>query len=1046
MPNIPTFNAGDLMKDVRENSLNPVINKVNSLDSTVTSLQTDVTNLDKKADKSVIGVSQPNPDQLQFTHGDSSKQVITITQSAEDEIDTTGLQKHEIVGWDPVTGKFKGTGVFANLGELTVAPGTVLFGNHRMSSSIENVVFTNEDSKENYVPVWQDLKPGSNTAYIRAINKDLEDVVRVAKGDANVINPVNRNVQILKDETFFGGTFILAQSATDIIMEIFDKDSYKVWEDQLGDLDAGEHSVSFEIPFDIKKGYLYDIYLKSRDGDIVAKGPVAGTGVEFSWTARRALWEDRLVPSVEKNLLSGTIPVWNSLENRLESTGISSVDGDLITGPEGLKMGAVKVTSSESGLTITPPGSNNGEKILTQSVSGGSETAYIRKYGASKEITISTDDSEDLTGTISFAIVPNDNISVSTISVFPTVPLALMKVEAFNPDGDEVWSQTFYRVDGRSEQELLVGTSPDFKKGIRYLFVVTGQAQSANDVFQLKGKNNVPYGRLGVISWTGEELATKTWVTAQGSVVNNPASLYIKDFTDSTYSPSQDLFFDQRTLFTYKGVGDGSLVLPVLPSNSGVTDTYSLVKNLSENRGTLTLRASGTNSIGDASFPSFTLPYNFTAMILTNVEDSKWLIIVLEGEVLTKTVKDVVEKSDKSGVTIRFTNNTSKDIDFPVGNTLDPSKVVKNISPNNNGKDLTIFYYDDSNVTVKLDGWTSDIAGLQNSINKLKNKLNSRTKFFVYAGATAPVIPKGTRGGYYLTFAGLTSDIDITTPSTSSNISDGTIFFIDNDSDQYSVNIAPGKTGQTFDGSPSVQVLPNTVAWFIKDNGNWHTLFSGYLPSSFKHMVTEVKANLLADDTFLRDIQVQGDQPSADVLSCDKLEFAGCKVAADPKDSRRGIITVDSGISFVNPDGSSVTNTKFKLVGMEVKDPGDGTPPKIHLLTDHGTPAPHPTSAYAFFSTDKDAPGTVPFQTLPVFRGGRVTVHKDTTAPQYVYIMLPPGEGDDAERVGELGGLPAYWAKQSKDYTVGVGQVRTYTVFRSPYPFTEKDVTLVIYP
>lgn len=1046
MPNIPTFSAGTLLKDIREKSLNPAIDKINSLDTGVTSLKGQVTNLETKSDKSIIDVSQPQADQLQFTHGDSSKHVITIAGTKSAEIETSGLQEHEIVSWDPDKGKFVGTGVLANLGEIIVAPGSVIFGQHTMSSSGENVVFTNEASGKNYTPVWQEQKAGSNTAYLRVLNKDIKERVLIPVGNADVINPSFRIVTP-DDVTVFGAKFTLTKAATNVVAYAYDVHDHPIWEDKLGDLESGDVDVNFKIPFDSRVGIPYTIKVLSLDGDLVAKGPVAGTGVAMSVIGKGAGWVDRIVPSVELNMSSGVIPTWNSFENKLASTGVSSVDGDIITGPEGLLAGQVKLSSSESGFTVTPPGSYNGQKILTQNVAGGNEVVYSRKYGSHVETTISDKTTEDLTGRLTFTVDAPENVSLTTISIYPTVPTSFVKFEIFNASGDEVWSHTFYKVGGRSEQELIVPTSPDLKKGERYLFLVKGVAQSTLDTFQLKGEGSTPYCRLGFLPWTGEELATRTWVNNQGTVVHNPAEVFIESFTTTQSSPTEDQFFDQRTLFIYKGSGEGSLTLPALPSNGGVDNTYALVRNSSSDGSNLIINTSGTDKIGDGDLTSFTLPTGYTAMVISDTADGRWLWVVIEEGRVDKSVKDVSEKSDGSGITVRFTDSTSKDIDFPAaGTTLDPSKIVKNITPNNNGKDLTVFYYDDSNVTVRLDGWTSDIDGLQKSINTLKNKINSRTRFFVYSGATAPSIPKGTRGGYYLTFAGMASDLDITTPVTSGTISDGTIFFIDNNSDQYSINITPGKTGQTFDGSPSVQVLPDTVSWFIKDNGNWHTLFSGYLPSSFKHMVTEVKANLLADDTFLRDIQVQGDQPSADVLSCDKLEFAGCKVAADPKDSRRGIITVDSGISFVNPDGSSVTNTKFKLVGMEVKDPGDGTPPKIHLLTDHGTPAPHPTSAYAFFSTDKDAPGTVPFQTLPVFRGGRVTVHKDTTAPQYVYIMLPPGEGDDAERVGELGGLPAYWAKQSKDYTVGVGQVRTYTVFRSPYPFTEKDVTLVIYP
>jgi hypothetical protein len=97
------------------------------------------------------------------------------------------------------------------------------------------------------------------------------------------------------------------------------------------------------------------------------------------------------------------------------------------------------------------------------------------------------------------------------------------------------------------------------------------------------------------------------------------------------------------------------------------------------------------------------------------------------------------------------------------------------------------------------------------------------------------------------------------------------------------------------------------------------------------------------------------------------------------------------------------------------------------------------TSAYALFQADATSPPTLP-PGLPVYRGGRVQLHKDTDTPEYAFIFLPPGEGGKVEKVSESGGLASIWAKESKVY-----DGKTYTVLRSPYPFVEHDLTLFLH-
>ncbi len=483
----------------------------------------------------------------------------------------------------------------------------------------------------------------------------------------------------------------------------------------------------------------------------------------------------------------------------------------------------------------------------------------------------------------------------------------------------------------------------------------------------------------------------------------------------SDLTPSDTTFLDQVPYFFFTGSADATLNLIDMANIPTGRDIAIVVANTSIGNTSLSVSAGSGDSIHTAGSRVINLPRGYTGLLISDKANRLWNVIRL----------------DHPGT----------------GGTGPVDKYVADVQADAGGRNIEVTYSDGTSAKVSLDGFSGDIGAISSALQQLQKRLIAKTKFFVYRGSTAPTIPKGTRGGYYLTFFGLSGNIDTTTPPTASAIADGTLFFVDNNDDTYNINITPGKAGDTIDGGSAFQVVPDTSTWFVRNGTDWQVLYTGYLPSSYKHLLGEIKSSLLADDSFIQDIKVQGDDPNR-IVDCTSLEFPGCSVSADPNDSKKGIINIPgngAGLTFVNPDGTEHTANKFKLVGMEIKDPGDGTPLKLILVDNHNTPQPHNTSAYAFFSTSKTAPNTVDFDSLPVFRGGRVTVHKDTADPQYAYILLPPGEGDDAERIGELGGLPAYWAKESKSYTIG-GQQRTYTVFRSPYPFTEKDVTLVIYP
>lgn len=692
-------------------------------------------------------------------------------------------------------------------------------------------------------------------------------------------------------------------------------------------------------------------------------------------------------------------------------SGVSSVQRILQTSAEGMNLGHTRLVSTPSGFVVSPYSDPNSYSPVLQEI--GDDSVYIKDYDARETIVVNDVDTLGEENPL-VQYTPNKNVTVVSVKIKPQKDIQYLRA-SMNDGSDEIWAEPFYGIKAGDERELSFAAPIDLKGNEDYYFRFTGISEDGENKVILLGTGTDPYFKVVIRPWTGKELATKEWVNTniptngQGGTTVPKNDVLLDSFSDTNYSPQDSEFLGRPVYFVYKGSAQGTLNLidtGDIPSGENVVVT---VINPTSNQ--LLVSPKNTDTIGKAGVTQYAVPAGTGKTFVSDKANGKWHTIDDPGS--QQSVSDVL---------------------------------VKDISVQANGAELLVSYSNGTNTTLTLDGaYAADISALKAGLARLERRIVQRTKFFVYRGTTAPTIPTGTRGGYYLTFYGLSGNVDTTTPASASTLPDGTVFFVENSDDTYNINVTSGRQGETFDSSSSVTVLPNTVNWMIKDGTNWHTIFSGYIPATYKRMISEVKSSLLADNSFLTDVRVQSDDPSANVLDCDRLTFSGCEVKADPLDKRNGIISVPDEITFVNQDGTSVSNNKFKLVGMEIKDPLDGTPPKILLLNSQNVPQPHSTSAYAFFDASPTTPNKVTFQSLPLFQGGRVTIHKDTTDPQYAYIMLPPGEGTDAERVGELGGLPAYWSKELKNYVIG-GQQRSYTVLRSPYPFTEKDVTLVIYP
>ncbi|QIG66241.1 hypothetical protein ROCKET24_139 [Vibrio phage Rocket24] len=767
----------------------------------------------------------------------------------------------------------------------------------------------------------------------------------------------------------------------------------------------------------VYKGNAWQAIATNFKGDKGAPG-APGDGIDYS------------------HLEDNQVPKWDSKTKMFVSSGVRSLeDGSISLEPASLHLGSHTISSSAENVTFTNIVTQKAYAPLWQEVQPGAKTGYIRAHDNMTRVDLETDNSTDLVNPSFIYTAPADaSLFGATIEVAADATNMEIHVEL---DGDELW---LYRIgDLAAGVHTISFMNPaDFKMGNNYR-VVIGSSDGSDVV--LKGSSfGRPKANLQVALWRDEIVASREWLTEQEvlngvSIAGTQLSFTTLDGTTknitlpagggpsapsnnidpieftSDLAPTAGTLTAAIPMYIFKGDTESSLTLPDTMDLPAGQDILLYVKNEATSAN-LIVRATTGNTIDSDTDTSFTVPRGNSIIFVSDGTQDKWhsLPISVGGG----------------------------------GQTLNTSQIIKSIQPTASGTGLVTTYYDDSSITTTFDPWVSDINKLNDAVDTLQKQLKSKTRYYVYKGSNTPPpdIPIGARGGYYFTFTGTSVDVVLPAPSRTAAISDGTILFVDNNSTSYKVTITT--TGSdTIAGTTKVDLPAESSAWYVRHGSNWQELYSGYLPESHKKLIDEIKTLISASNTFMRDVGVQGDDPNAGKVECTELEFHKCKVTQDTVVPTKGIVKFE-GTTFVNPDGSKITTDIIKLVGMELVDPLDGTPPKLLLLGGGNLPTPHQTSAYGFFSPDANTPDSIDPNSLPVFRNGRVTLHKDTTDAQYAYVILPPGEGTDAERIGELGGLPSYWAKSDKIYNIG-GVSRTYTVFRSPYPFREQDLTLVIY-
>lgn len=732
------------------------------------------------------------------------------------------------------------------------------------------------------------------------------------------------------------------------------------------------------------------------------------------------------------HLRGGQIPKWDATAKRFTNSGVKSEqDGSITLEPASIHLGSHTISSSAENVTFANTVTRKVYSPLWQEVEPGTNTGYIRAHGALINLDLETDNSKDLTNPSFVYTAPADaSLFGAVIEVAQDATNVEIHVHLNN---EELWLARIGDL-AAGTQNIVFSNPADFRAGESY--DVSVSSSDGSDVILKGSQTDTPKATIRVAQWTDEIVASQEWLKTQKLVndvmlTGDQFSFTMLDGTNKTvtipsgggpsaapykYIPlltDRPISVDELTKYTpiYSFEEDSTITLtmPTIDSLVSTRESIFIVENSTRNPyTTVDVRASGSDIVDIPGVISFSVPINHTLLFISDAARNMWHTVFIAAG----------------------------------GSGLDESKIVKGLETAGNGKDLLVKYYDDTSSTLTFEPWVTDITKLNKAIEDMQKLIKNKTRFYIYKGSTVPAkIPTGSRGGYYFTFYGLTADISMDTPITSSKISDGTVLFIDNNSHDYSVTLnAP--TGQTIGGQASVTIAGESAAWYVRNGDDWQEMYSGYLPSSHTALINEIKTLVAADASFLRYLVTQSDDTAQTPVAATSLEFKGFDISTPADNSAKGILEF-KGATFENPDGSTVTTNTLKLVGMEVVDPGDGTPPKL-MIVGGALPNPHPTSAYAFFSAAPTVSDSVDLTSLTKFTGGKVTLTKSTADPQYAYILIPSAEGAGADRIGEQGGLPAFWDKTSKTYTVD-GKSEDFTVFRSPYQLREQDVTLIIY-
>lgn len=286
-------------------------------------------------------------------------------------IDLSKFKENEIAVVDSATGELKPSGVFAHDGEVETEPDSVFIGSHEISSSAEGVSFTNLATDSVYAPLWQEVKPGAETGYIRAHGK-LESIQRFSAETDQVTNPVFV-VATTKNETVFSVDVVLASPVTKLVLEVY-LAGKKLYRSRWDSKPSGAVNLKLNTPSDFKINTNYELRFTSEDGDVVFMGDSSGNP---KYKVNFVEWRDLIVATQD---WVNSLPSSN-LSNPVTHVSLIGSDKLQITHADGTKNvlalpsqggGAVDLTPLKDDITMLE------QSLTTQ----GQDIASLKqKYG-----------------------------------------------------------------------------------------------------------------------------------------------------------------------------------------------------------------------------------------------------------------------------------------------------------------------------------------------------------------------------------------------------------------------------------------------------------------------------------------------------------------------------------------------------------------------------------------------------------------------------------------------------------------------------------------
>ena len=144
----------------------------------------------------------------------------------------------------------------------------------------------------------------------------------------------------------------------------------------------------------------------------------------------------------------------------------------------------------------------------------------------------------------------------------------------------------------------------------------------------------------------------------------------------------------------------------------------------------------------------------------------------------------------------------------------------------------------------KLSAQGLDVAGLKSQLGTLSHHVDSLSGVYSYRGTTAPQsYPKDAKPAYFLNIHNSQSSQIAKMPNPDDKISDGAVYFLNNENDSSTVTIN-SIAGESIDKATHANVGPLQFRMLVKNGNEWVTTATGYIPSNLSDLTHRVLATV----------------------------------------------------------------------------------------------------------------------------------------------------------------------------------------------------------